>query len=209
MLQLFSINSPLWRFMDKVLRLLWLNLLWLVCSLPLITLGASTTALYSVTLKYVRDQEGYMTQEFFRAFKENFLQSTKVTLIMAGIGILLGLDLIVYARSSASGLGSMILLTAFFTAMLIYLFINFYIYAIMAKFKTTIKQCFKNALIMSVCHWPSSVLMLLTGFLIPVIGLRFFPPLLFVGFALFAYISSRFLRKIFDCYITVAKEQPV
>ena len=42
---LFSINSPLWRFMDKALRLIWLNLLWFLCCLPIVTIGASTTAL--------------------------------------------------------------------------------------------------------------------------------------------------------------------
>ena len=69
---LFSINSPLWRFMDKALRLIWLNLLWFLCCLPVVTIGAATTALYSVTLKYARDEEGYLTRSFFQAFRQNF-----------------------------------------------------------------------------------------------------------------------------------------
>ena len=90
---LFSINSPLWRFMDKALRLIWLNLLWFLCCLPIVTIGASTTALYSVTLKYARDEEGYLTRSFFQAFRQNFRQSTIIWLVMAAIGILLGLVL--------------------------------------------------------------------------------------------------------------------
>lgn len=202
MLNLFSVNSPLWRFMDRLLHLLWLNLLWLLCCLPVLTIGAATTALYTVTLKYARDQEGYMTREFFLAFKANFLQSTKAALILAAAGILLGLDFIVYAHHISAGPLSMILLTAFFTCGLLYLFLNLYIYAIMAKFQNTLAQCFKNALIMSVCHWPSSIFMLVLGFAILAVGLLLFPPLLFMGFALFSYVCSRFLLKIFDCYIT-------
>lgn len=201
MFNLFSINSPLWRFVDKILHLLWLNLLWLVCCLPVVTIGASTTALYSVTLKYAKDREGYMTQEFFQAFKENFSQSTKVWLIMVGVGILLGLDFLVYARSSSAGVFAMILMTAFFTCVLLYVFINLYIYAIMATFQIPLRQCLKNALIMSICHWPTSILMLVSGFAILVIGMMAFPPILFIGFALFAYIGSRWMNKLFDRYI--------
>ena len=78
MSSLFSINSPLWEMTDKLVRFLWLSILWSICSIPVVTMGASTTALYSVTLKYVRGEEGYLTSSFFRAFRENFRQSTIV-----------------------------------------------------------------------------------------------------------------------------------
>lgn len=196
-INLFSINSPLWRFMDRVLHLLWLNLLWLLCSLPVITIGASTTALYSVTLKYVKDQEGYMTREFFRAFKENFVQATLVQFLMGGLGLLLGLDFIVYSRNVSAGPLDMLLLVGFFSCLLIYLFVNLYIYAVIAKYRNPLRHCLKNALILSLYHWPSSVLMIVIGLSILGVGLLVFPPLLFIGFALFAYLCSRFLVKIF------------
>lgn len=200
MVSLFSINSPLWRFTDKVLHLLWLNLLWLLCSLPVITTGASTTALYAVTLKYAKDQEGYITREFFHAFRENFTQSTVVSLLLTAIGLLLGVDFIVYARGTHTGPLSLLLLAAFFTSLLIYTFLSLYIYAVIAKFKNTTLLCLKNALILSMYHWPSSVAMTATGVFILVVGMLFFPPVLFLGFALFAYISSRFFVRIFEQY---------
>lgn len=201
MANLFSVNSPLWRFMDKVLHLLWLNILWLVFSLPVITLGASTTALYSVTLKYAKDQEGYMTREFFHAFRENFRQSTLAFLLLSGVGVFLGIDLIIYARSSSFNAFSMVLLIAFFTSVLLYLFTSLYVYAVMAKFQNTLPQCLKNALIMSICHWPSSVLMIVIGFTILGIGFLLFPPILFLGFSLFAFLCSKLLVKVFGNYV--------
>lgn len=194
---LFSINSPLWNFMDKVLHLLLLNLLWFVCCIPIVTIGASTTALYSVMLKYTRDQEGYIIREFFRAFRKNFLSSTAVWFLMAAIGIFLGADAIVYLRSSAVGVFDMILMTAFFSGVLMYVFVNLYIYALIAAFQNTIFHFLKNALLLSVCHWPASLLMIVGGVSLFTVGMLVFPPLLFVGFALFSYVCSKYFNRIF------------
>lgn len=200
MLSIFSINSPLWRFTDKVLHLLWLNFLWLLCSLPLVTMGASTTALYTVTLKYAKNQEGYMTREFFRAFRDNFAQSTVISFLLTGIGLFLGADLILYAKGTDTSPAAMVLLAAFCTCLLIYTFLNLYIYAVIAKFKNSTLQCLKNALILSLYHWPSSVTMAAAAIGILAVGLLLFPPLLFLGFSLFAYISSRLFARIFSLY---------
>lgn len=194
---LFSINSPLWNFMDKVLHLLLLNLLWFVCCIPIVTIGASTTALYSVMLKYTRDQEGYIIREFFRAFRKNFLSSTAVWFLMAAIGIFLGADAIVYLRSYAVGVFDMILMTAFFSGVLMYVFVNLYIYALIAAFQNTIFHFLKNALLLSVCHWPASLLMIVGGVSLFTVGMLVFPPLLFVGFALFSYVCSKYFNRIF------------
>ena len=195
---LFSINSPLWRFMDKALRLIWLNLLWFLCCLPIVTIGASTTALYSVTLKYARDEEGYLTRSFFQAFRQNFRQSTIIWLVMAAIGILLGLDLIVYLRASSVSLTQSALMLIFFTAVLLYLFVSLYVYAMVAHFKNTVGQYMKNALILSICHWPASILMITGGVAFFLAGMLIFPPLLFVGTAGFCYLCSKYFNRLFD-----------
>lgn len=111
---LFSINSPLWRFMDKALRLVWLNLLWLLCCLPIVTIGSATAALYSVTLKYVRDEESYLTRSFFKALKENFLPATLIWIIMTVCGIILGVDLVLYLRMPSPGPKELLFMLVFF-----------------------------------------------------------------------------------------------
>lgn len=200
MLSFFSINSPLYRFTDRVLHLLWLNFLWLLCSLPVFTIGASTTALYTVALKYAKNQEGYMTREFLNAFRGNFVQSTVTLFLLTGIGIFLGTDLIVYTRSDRTGPLAILLLAAFLTCLLVYIFLNLYIYAVIARFDNTTFQCLKNALILSLYHWPSSLLIAAAGIFILAAGLLVFPPLLFLGSSLFAYFSSRLFVKIFSQY---------
>ena len=90
-----AIFSPESKFSKIMMRLAWgcyLNLLWIVCSLPIITVGASTTALYYVTLKIAEDREGDITQQFFRAFRSNFKQATQLWLMLLLLGVVLGVD---------------------------------------------------------------------------------------------------------------------
>lgn len=197
---LFSIENPVWRFINKLLHVLLLNVLWIVCSLPLFTIGASTTAVYYVTLKMVRDEEGYTTKSFFDAFKTNFRQATVIWLILAAAGALIGADLAVYMRSTSISALGMVLMAAFFAVAVIYLFINIYAFALLARFDNTILKTLKNAFIMSIRHLPSSISMIASNIILTAIGFLAFPPILLLGMPLMAFINSWFLVKIFDRY---------
>ena len=73
---LFSYDNPVMQFLTKVANCVYLNILWFIFSIPIFTIGASTTALYYVSLKMVKDQESGIFSAFFSSFKENFKQST-------------------------------------------------------------------------------------------------------------------------------------
>ncbi|MGN1184899.1 MAG: DUF624 domain-containing protein, partial [Oliverpabstia sp.] len=73
---LFNPDNKFFTFMGKVADLMILNLLCIVCCLPIVTAGASITALYYVTLKIARNEETYIARGFFHSFKENFKQAT-------------------------------------------------------------------------------------------------------------------------------------
>lgn len=197
---LFSIENPVWRFINKLLHVLLLNILWIVCSLPIITMGAATTAVYYVTLKMIRDEEGYTTRSFFDAFKTNFKQATVIWLILLVIGLLVGADLTVYMRSSSISLFGMVLMAAFFAVAVVYLFEHIYAFALLARFDNTVWGTMKNAVIMSIRHLPSSILMVTSNVILTAIGFLVFPPILLFGLPLMAFVNSWFLVKIFDRY---------
>lgn len=199
---LFSINSPLWNISSKALNFLWLSILWLICSLPIVTIGASTCALYSITLKYVRNEEGYLTQSFFAAFRQNLKQGAIIWLVFLLAGLFLSLDFVVYYRGEQTGIGHMIFMTLFFSLALVFVLMNLYVYAILAKFQNSVFHIIKNSCIMALCHWPSSLAMLLMSLLVLAVGFLVFPPLLFFAPAGLCYLHSRFLSRIFDGYIT-------
>ena len=75
----FRGDSAYTQIMTKIFNIFWLSILWLLCCIPVITIGASTIALYYVMLKLVKDEETTVTREFFHSFKQNFLQSLPVT----------------------------------------------------------------------------------------------------------------------------------
>lgn len=78
-----SIDTPFYRLMGKVGDLVALNLLWLVCSVPIVTVGASTLALFAVVEKLVAGEEYSVRQDFFRAFRRDFKQGMALALVLA------------------------------------------------------------------------------------------------------------------------------
>ena len=88
----FNPDNAVMQFITKVVYSVYLNILWFICCIPIVTAGASTTALFYVTLKMVRNEEGNITKAFFSSFKSNFKQSTIIWLILLALGIMLGVQ---------------------------------------------------------------------------------------------------------------------
>ena len=80
-MKFFSVDSPVYRFLCRFMDMLKLNFMWILFSLPLVTMGASTAAAMSVALKMVDDEEGYIARAFLKAFKENWKQGTALEVI--------------------------------------------------------------------------------------------------------------------------------
>ena len=81
-MRFFSYESRFSQLLMKLSCSCLLNILWFICSLPIFTIGASTTALYYACLKVIRDEESHAWELFFRSFKENFKQATQLWLIL-------------------------------------------------------------------------------------------------------------------------------
>ena len=91
-MKFFNYDSPIMQFLSRLTDLFILNFLFLICSIPIVTIGASATALYSVTLKMAKNEESYIFSSFFRAFKNNFRHSTISWMILLLAGIVLWMD---------------------------------------------------------------------------------------------------------------------
>ena len=207
----FNMDNKFFVFMGRVADLILLNLLCILCCVPVITAGASITALYYVTLKMARDEESYIIRSFFRSFKQNFKQATIINVIMLLTAVILFIDL----RIARDGSGTMykVLFALFSAFALIYSLILLYIYPILAKFFNSVKNTFVNALLMSIRHLPQTLLMLaISASPLLLIWLFVYANfaqvtsiliMLFVllGFSTLAYWKSKIFVKIFDNYI--------
>lgn len=141
------------RALSRVFDLILLNILWLLCSVPFITIGASTTALYSVMLKIAANEEGYIIRGFWTAFKKNFKQSTLVWLILLTVGAVLGMDImIISGKLQGVLLNAGLLLIGIVSV--IYLIELAFVFPIIAKFENSTLNIMKNAVLIPLTRLP-------------------------------------------------------
>lgn len=195
---LFNPNNMFFRFMGRISDLMILNFLWIVFSIPIITIGASTTALYYVTLKLIDEKEGYLFISFFKEFREKFKRATIIWSIIICIFFVIGVNLTFWIRykNIAGYVPMSIMLFIFFT----FLITEVYIFPVLSKYNKSIKETIKYAFIISMKHLPYSIIIILIGSIFLVINLLF--PLailfmIFVGFAFCALLNCYLFKVVF------------
>ncbi len=203
-MNLFRYDNPVIRFIVRVGYIWYLNVLWLVTSLPIITIGASTTALVYSSMKLLHD-EGYPTKNFFHSFKENFKQATLIWLIYAAVGAVLAIDLMYWNRQGY-GRSNINVPWAISIAFCILYGISFcYVFAIQSKFYNSVKRTLAFALLLPFRHMKETVLIALTiGFVVyinltTVFAVNFIT--LNIGVGLVAYLLAVFFTNIFENYV--------
>lgn len=199
---LFSFDNPVIKFFCLIGNLWMLNLLWLVCSLPIFTLGASTTALVYSCMK-LRQDEGYLFSNFFKSFKENFRQSTLIWLMYLVVGALIGLGLIFWNNYNKPG--SKLIWAVVIAMAILYVISVLYVFAIQSKFVNTIKDTIKYSFLIGFSHLKETIMLVLivagvilanlfTVFLVNFVTLN-------VGMSFVVYWMSAHYQKIFEKYI--------
>ena len=156
--RLFDTDNIVWRFLGRVADLVILNFYSFLCSIPIVTIGASWTALYSVTLKAVKNEESYIAKGFLKGFKENFKQSTIAWLVILLVGTVLFVD-IRFAMGLEGGFGKAFGVTIYAMSFVYSDDCNVY-FPYIARFHATMKQIFKNALLIGIRQFPFTLLLL-------------------------------------------------
>lgn len=189
----FSTDSTLYRLATRFFYSAWLNILWFVCSIPIFTIGASTTALYYVMLKIARDEEGNVTRQFFRAFRENFKKSTVVWLILLAFGIVIGLDGYVLYHLYADGVFWTLCAAVVIAVTIVYFIVLMNIFPLMARFENTVRATFVSAFLMGVRYLFCSILMAVVYFVMLFVTINIFTPIIVFGEGLCALLCSHLI----------------
>ena len=161
---IFNQNSKLIKSVNKIIDLIWLNFLWVIFSLPLITIGASTCAAFSVTLKMVDDEEGYIARSFIKAFRQNFKQATIMWCITAPLLYLAYLIWQVVLKADSTEYFFLLILGAILYTALLIVF-NLYTYPLIARYENSLKNMIKNSLGICLTYFGRTVLILALLFL--------------------------------------------
>ena len=200
-MKFFSYESKFSQLLLKLCYACYLNLLWFVCSLPIVTIGASTTALYYASLKIVRGEESYAGRMFFRSFKENFRQATQLWLILLGVGLFLGADgyILYHLRQSSTGTLAVIwtvILAVVIAAAVLYVIVLEYVFPLLASVSNTNRAMLKNSFLIGTHYLFATILVFAVHFAMFFVVVAWFTPLIVFGEGLCAMISAWLLNSI-------------
>ena len=200
-MKFFSYESKFSQLLLKLCYACYLNLLWFVCSLPVFTIGASTTALYYASLKVVRDEESHVAALFFRSFKENFRQATVLWLILLGLGLFLGADgyVVYHLRQSSTGSAGVLwtlVLAVIIAAAIVYVIVLLYVFPLLASVSNTNAAMLKNSFLIGTHYLFATILVFAVHFAMFFVVVAWFTPLLVFGEGLCALVSAWLLNNI-------------
>lgn len=202
-MKLFSMDGKFLSCFNKITDMVTLNLLWILCCIPVITIGASTSALYEVSLQIAEDRESYIAKSFFQAFRENFRQATIVWLVTLVTGTILISDMFIVSHFF-TGSGISTILGLLFVICILLFAGSLYFFPVIAYFRNSTKKIFSNSFRLAFGRLGTTLQLFLIG-LIPVIILTIFKEKIILGSflmiiivpSLTVFLKSVLLSKLF------------
>ena len=152
MRRLLDINNPIMRFLTAMFDLMAFSVLWVVFSLPIFTMGAASTALYSAAYHHVRKGEDYLWNSFFSAFKENFKRSTLTWLVALAILGFLGADALLLRSLILQGYSFGWFYGVTLALVVLALTWTVYLAAYAARFNGTVKEVLRYSFMLLRAH---------------------------------------------------------
>lgn len=188
-------ESKAFHALNFLADLVLLNLLTVACSIPVITAGASITALY-YTMQKMRNGEAHLYKAFFKSFKDNFKQATIIWLILLVVGVMICTCALMYYQMDMP-----VLLACTLLGLFIWGAVTSWVFPLLSRFYSTTFGALKNAVLFGTSYFLLSVCMTLVN-LIPLVVFLFFPnffiyltPLwLLIWFSFAAYCNTGLLK---------------
>lgn len=203
---IFSANSPAMRFLNKLADLMLLNLLFLLTSLPLVTLGASITALNDTAIKVVTDKYESVPATYLASFRSNLRQGTLLGLASLGMALVLYAWYVVVDNLAGSSLVRLALLALLIVVGYRVAGTLMFLFPYQATFEDSVGRVFNNARRMSARHPIAAFTVLVVTVLPFVVG--FYYPQVFVwgivwvafGFSAIAFVNATVFVRVFQRY---------
>lgn len=196
-------DNPIVLFLTNFFNLLALNILFLVSCIPLVTIGAALTALHSVCLQMLKEEDPSIWKTYWHAFRQNFRPATMLWIIILAAGLFLGSDLYILYKVIDSTW--MFLQIPVWCMLFLVLSLYFYGFPLLASYECSFRQLLKNALLLAVGNFPTTLFLIVTHILLVRIATHssyclviVFSLLLFFGFAALVCFCDLFLLRIFQ-----------
>lgn len=158
--EFFSLEGPLISALDKCGRVVLLTILWIVTSIPLITITASSASFYYGITKTIRHERSSSAKEFFKCFKRVYKGTFLMSLGLVLLGVLLFVDMYYYSVMNSKA--AIIKMNICFILLFVLVILCTYLFAIISRFNYKKKELIKFAAFVSFKHLPSSILCFIT-----------------------------------------------
>jgi len=207
MAKLFDMTNPFWSFMGKVLDSIVLHFLWLLCCLPVVTFGASTTALCYTLMKEAADRGDHYYRMFFKAFRANLKRGSFLGLWFLGLegGLIYSIYLCTVNMALTPSFGYVRIISIVLAIMI---FLTFeYAFPIMARFDNTVLKTMQNGFMLAIRHlgWTVVITLIIGGFyLLLILFMQYIFPLITLGFGFVVFICSFIMNHILEPYAEMA-----
>lgn len=156
---LFNVENDFWMFANKVADMVILEIIWLVCCLPVVTVGAASTAFWHVFVRMAKDEEGHVVSDFFRAWKERFKTGTGIWMIQLAVGGFFLADFSICLNLGTKG--SMFLVGALGMLLFFWLLLSVWFYPLAGSFSFTWKKVLTNSFYLTMRHLPHALAVLI------------------------------------------------
>lgn len=206
--KIFGIDSSFTSTMGKIADIVLVSMLWIVCSLPVVTIALSTSALYYAVVKGIRKERGTPTHEFLNFFKQNWRQGIKLGLLYIALGVLAAFNIYAVSRMDKSTMLYSIYQIESLWIALMFVFLSLFLFPVFSRFEYNAWDCVKTSLFIAVRHTVSSMFMGAA-----VIGTSFvtakYPILAVFLPAFMLMVFSLRIEKIFRKYMKEPKEDEI
>lgn len=204
MRSLFNLDNPVMHFLSEVGDMIIANLLFLICSVPIVTIGAGWASLHKITQNIAGQEDQMLLRTFFRTFKENFRQATISWLLLLLFLVCMLANYFLIITCTAGGLQT-VLKAALALIVVFVLGIGAYLFPLMVRYDNSLYQHFVNAVVLTVIKLPKTLMMVFVNLLPLVIAYfslnTFISTLvfwLFIGFSFACFVASQLLVPVFQ-----------
>lgn len=198
--RVFDPENLWWAFLGRGVDLVGLSLAWAFLSLPVLTFGPATSALYYAVVKSFRQKEKNAFTLFWRAFRGNLKQGIRATLICVPVLLLLIFGYSVMKANWGSDFGA-VMFVAYDIALVVPLGVMVWLFPLLGRFDAPLKDSLRTAAMLTFRHLPSTVILVLLTIETAVSLLEKWWPVFFAP-ALWALLCSLFMERIFPKYLT-------
>ena len=200
MQNIFNYENGIMRTINKVADGVTLGVLWAICSIPVVTIGASSAAFYYAYNRCIRQNMDYAWKTFFACFKANFKQATRIWLIVLGLSFIAALDCYLLSLMNVAAILVTVLQAAMIAVLLVSIIWGIYLFPYLSRFDNPTKTVMKNCALIALANMPQSILLLVL-FALSTVGFLCLPLLnLFIP-SLYMFFTNRILEAVFRKYM--------